>query len=100
MAYGKSAANLSTKPVDKPVGSHQGNSVKAMLHKDSRPLPSFAAPRLWQIKYLFYLKITPSRKAGPASRGEFPVARKKLFGVVFGRWTIRSAADVKIVIFQ
>jgi hypothetical protein len=46
MAYGKSAANLSTKPVDKPVGSHQGNSVKAMLHKDSKPLPSFAAPCL------------------------------------------------------
>jgi hypothetical protein len=26
--------------------------------------------------------------------------RKKLLGVVFVRWTIRSAGDVKIVIFQ
>jgi hypothetical protein len=53
MAYGKSAANLSTKPVDKPVGSHQDNSVKAMLHNDSKPLPSFVAVGLQQINYLF-----------------------------------------------
>jgi hypothetical protein len=32
--------------VDKPVGSRQDNSVKAMLHKDSKPLPSFAAARM------------------------------------------------------
>jgi hypothetical protein len=49
---------------------------------------------------LFYLIFIPSRNLGLASRGKIRAAVKKLLGVIFGRWTIRSAVNVKIVIFQ